>query len=180
MLRKLYFLQSLRLNTLLIVLGLLAFSQPTCAELNIKGLDDEAETNVRTTLALSKEACKTPEWKIRGLFDKADADIDEALRALGYYHVVVEKTLTIKPACWLAEFTIQAGERTLIQDIRITLIGAAAMDKDFMALRETLIAQKNQPLRHDFYESIKGKFNTLAQDQGYLSSQFTEKKVTHR
>ena len=177
MLRKLYSLQSLLgLNTLLIVLGCV-FSQQTCAELSIKGLDDEAETNVRTTLALSKEACKTPEWKIRGLFDKADADIDQALRALGYYHAIVEKTLTIKSGCWLAEFRIQPGERTIIQNIQITLIGAASTDKNFNELRETLVAQKTQPLRHDFYESIKSKFNTLAQDQGYLSAQFIEKKL---
>ncbi|MGR8940360.1 MAG: POTRA domain-containing protein, partial [Gammaproteobacteria bacterium] len=55
------------------------------ADVSVRGLERDAKTNVQLTLSLAKEKCDAPAWKIRRLFEQADAEISQALRALGYY-----------------------------------------------------------------------------------------------
>lgn len=147
------------------------------AEVSISGLPAEARNNVLLMLSLKKERCDAPEWKIRGLFDDADQEIDQALRALGYYHAVATKSLNINDKCWQAGFTIEPGPQTVINEISITVTGDAADDAGFQKLREKLLLKRGNPLRHDQYESMKNRISSLAIEQGYLQAEFTEKKL---
>jgi translocation and assembly module TamA len=147
------------------------------AETVIQGLSGETAKNVELTLSLTKEQCDASRWMVNLLFDKADAEIDQAMRALGYYHAAVKKSLTFDDACWHARFDIAPGPRTVIDEIRITLLGDAQGDPEFRALRDNLIAQKNQPLRHDQYEKMKNQIKSMATATGYLNGSFTENKL---
>lgn len=42
------------------------------SEINIQGLTDDQESNVRAFLSLSLEPCDTPAWKIKKLFSQSD------------------------------------------------------------------------------------------------------------
>jgi translocation and assembly module TamA len=147
------------------------------AEVAIQGLNGETVKNVELTLSLTKEPCDASRWMIIHMFDKADTEIDQAMRALGYYHAAIEKSLTFDDACWHARFTISPGPRTIVNDIRITLHGDAQDDPAFRELRNKLIAQKNQPLRHDQYEKMKNQIKSLAMATGYLKGSFSENKL---
>ncbi len=147
------------------------------ADVSVKGLASEAKKNVELLLSLAKESCDAPEWKIRDLFDRADADINQALRALGYYHPVIEKSLTVNTPCWQADFIINAGPQVSIDEVTISLTGDAADDPEFQKLRSRLLTVKGKPLRHDHYEKMKSRIESLALERGYLNNRFSEKQL---
>ena len=90
-------------------------------------------------LSLAKEKCESPEWKIRGLYAKADQEIDQGLRALGYYHAVIKKSLAFGKACWQADFDINPGPQVIVNDVSISINGAAQDDPDMQKLRDKLL-----------------------------------------
>ena len=158
------------------LLYLVAF--PVYAEVVVSGLDGETQNNVLLTLSLTKEKCESPEWKIQGLFDKADKEIDQALRALGYYHASVsKKSLTFKDGCWKAAFAIDPGKRVFVSDVTILINGDAHNDRYFSRLLKNLPLKKGSPVNHAHYESMKSKIESLALERGYLQGQFTEHKL---
>lgn len=163
----------------IIVLVLMLYLTATTAfaEVSVSGLSSEAKDNVLLTLALKKESCAAPEWKIRGLFDGSEQEIDQAMRALGYYHAVVKKSLHIDDKCWHAKFAVEPGPQTVISELDISISGDAADDDEFRKLRGKLLLKRGYPLRHDQYESMKNRIASLAMDQGYLTGEFTEKKL---
>jgi translocation and assembly module TamA len=143
----------------------------------VSGLDTVASDNVRLLLSLEKEKCDAPRWKIENLFATAEQDIDPALRALGFYHPVIKKSLAFNQACWQANFAIDAGVQVIIKTINITINGAAHDDAEFKKLRAKLLTKTGQPLRHDHYEKMKSQIASLAAQRGYLKSEFTRKKL---
>ncbi len=147
------------------------------ADVSVTGLGSEAKKNVQLMLSLSAEKCESPEWKIRGLFDKSDDEINQALRALGYYHPIIKKSLAFNSKCWQADFAIDSGPQSIVNDITITLTGDARDDPEFQKLRNTLLAETGKPLRHDQYEKMKSRLESLALERGYLKASFSEKQL---
>ena len=167
--------ESIRAALLLVVLGL--FVPVVIAEVKISGVDGKAYDNVRIMLSLEKEKCDAPEWKIRGLFDKADQEIDEALRALGYYHADIKKSLSFGKTCWQADLAIKPGPRVVVDEISISIKGAAHDDPEFQKLRDKLLKTAGSPLDHGQYEKMKSRIESLALERGYLKGAFSEKKL---
>ncbi len=162
----------------ILFLLLLCLATPVVrADVSVRGLNSEAQKNVEFLLSLTKENCEAPEWKIRDLFDQADADISQALRALGYYHPVIEKSLAFNDPCWQADFAINSGPQVIISDIAISLTGDADDDPEFQKLRNQLLTAKGKPLRHDHYEKMKSRIQSLALEKGYLKSSFSKKQL---
>ena len=147
------------------------------ADVSVTGLGSEAKKNVQLMLSLSAEKCESPEWKIRGLFDKSDDEINQALRALGYYHPIIKKSVAFNSKCWQADFAIDSGPQSIVNDITITLTGDARDDPEFQKLRNTLLAETGKPLRHDQYEKMKSRLESLALERGYLKASFSEKQL---
>jgi translocation and assembly module TamA len=161
----------------LILLSLLSFHVQ--AEVVLKGIDGKLRENAMLLLSLNQEKCDAPQWKIDRLFAQADAELDKAFRALGYYHAQVEKKL--HPAkgseCWLAEFNVKAGEQVSIHAINISITGEGKTDAELVKLTKKFQDKVGAPLDHSFYESIKKRFNLLAQERGYLKARWQEKKL---
>ncbi len=164
-----------RTALLIVALGLTA--SIATAEVSIDGLKGQAKDNVRLMLSLEKEKCAAPEWKIRGLYAKADQEIDQGLRALGYYHAVIKKTLAFGKDCWKADFDINPGPRVYVNDISISINGDAHDDAEFQKLRDKLLKIRGSPLDHSQYEKMKSRIESLALERGYLQGTFTEKKL---
>ncbi len=157
---------------------LLYLSAPAVgADVSINGLAGEAKKNVQLMLSLAKEQCQAPEWKIRGLFNKADDEVYQALRALGYYNPAVKKSLAFDSKCWRADFTIDRGPQAIVSNVDITLNGDARDDPEFQKLRNSLLTASGKPLRHDQYEKMKSRLETLAMERGYLDAVFSEKEL---
>ncbi|MCK9604999.1 MAG: outer membrane protein assembly factor [Methylomonas sp.] len=147
------------------------------AEVNLSGLSDEAETNVKLTLSLEQEACDSPEWKIGQLFVKAAQEIDLALRALGYYHAVNTKQLQFDDRCWHAQFDIHSGPQIIVDSIEIVLEGDADKDEKFNKLCEKLRSDVGMGLNHGRYESMKSRIESMAMERGYFEGRFLEKTL---
>ena len=167
--------KSMKAVFLLILLSLIA--PVVFAEVDISGLAGKSKDNVRLVLSLEKEKCDAPEWKIRGLYAQADQEIDQGLRALGYYHAVIDKSLAFGKACWKADFAINPGPQVYVKDINITFTGAAHDDTEFKKLHDKLLKTKDSPLDHSQYEKMKRRIESLALERGYLKGTFTEKKL---
>ncbi|MCQ8102812.1 autotransporter assembly complex protein TamA [Methylomonas sp. SURF-2] len=159
------------------LLSLLGLSAPAAGDVAIQGLASEAESNVKQTLSLAKEHCDSPEWKIRQLYDKAGREIDEALRALGYYHAVSGGRLEFDAACWHAQFDIHSGPRVMLENIEIAWRGEAGQDEEFTKLADKLRADIGTGLHHGRYESMKSRMETLALERGYFKGRFLEKTL---
>ncbi len=167
--------KTMRAAFVLIVLCMIA--PIVLAEVSISGLGGKVKDNVRLMLSMEKQKCDAPEWKIRGLYAKADQEIDEGLRALGHYHGVVKKSLAFGKACWQANFDINPGPRAYVNDVSITINGAAHDDPEFQGLRDSLLKTKGSPLDHGQYERMKRRIELLALERGYLKGKFTENKL---
>lgn len=96
-------------------------------EIEISGLNSEQEDNVRAYLSLSKEVCDAPSWKIKRLFKQEPLQINEALRALGYYQPQITKTLDWEERCWNSSFVIVPGSPMIIEAIDAQVLGQAQM-----------------------------------------------------
>lgn len=160
----------------IVLVCLVMVTVPVIAEVNISLSDSAAKDNVRLHLSLAREKCTAPEWKVRRLFAKAEQEIDPAMRALGYYHAVVKKSLVFKKDCWQADFAVEQGPQVLVNDISIIITGEARNDPEFKKLRDRLI-KTGAPLHHGQYEKMKRQIEALALERGYLKGTFIETKL---
>lgn len=147
------------------------------AEVIINGIEGEALVNIKAMLRLEKEKCDIPRWRIKNLFNKSGQEIDQALRAFGYYHASYDRKLVFKKDCWQADFAVKPGVRVTVTEVAVLLNGEARADDDFKTLLAKLPLKTGDPLHHGRYESIKGKIESLAMEKGYLKAAFSEKKL---
>ena len=73
--------------------------------------------------------------------------------------------------------TINPGPRAYVNDVNITINGAAHDDPEFQSLRDSLLKTKGSPLDHGQYERMKRRIESLALERGYLKGTFTENKL---
>jgi translocation and assembly module TamA len=163
--------------TALLTLALCLAAPETFAEATVSGIEGEIEDNVMLMLSIQKEKCDSPKWKIQGLFEDSDQEIDQALRAFGHYHGAVKKSLALNKDCWKADFDINPGSRVVVSDVDIVINGDAKDDPEFIDLLKQLPLKQGSPLNHGQYESMKSKIESLALGKGYLDGSFTEKKL---
>ncbi|MGZ4960090.1 MAG: autotransporter assembly complex protein TamA [Methylomonas sp.] len=160
------------------IITILGMPGSVAAEVIVSGVNGLAKENTEVSLSLRKQDCAAPEWKIRRLFGKADQEIDEALRAVGYYHAhIKKKDLDFKDKCWQARFEIEPGSQVIVDRIDIDFIGDAQHDSALQQLREKLLAKTGTPLNHGHYEQMKKQIESLAMARGYLKGSFVEKTL---
>ena len=142
--------------------------------LEITGGDSALQNNMITSLPLAAEPCDAPAWRIRQLFRRSPGLLDQAARALGYYHLKVEKSLSFDKNCWQAKFHIQAGEPVLIETVNILIQGDARQDAEFTKVQQQAKALTQQQLHHGEYEKLKDRFVSLAEERGYFDGRFRQ------
>jgi translocation and assembly module TamA len=141
----------------------------------LKGVEGEVRDNIQALLALEKEPCDTPDWRMQAGLKQADGQIRQALQAFGYYQPVINQSF--QPAkqdgCWSATFDIQPGRRVTLRKVDVAIEGEAGSDDSFQQLIAKSNLKAGQPLRHDYYESLKSGITNLAAERGYFDSRFT-------
>jgi translocation and assembly module TamA len=75
--------------------------------------------------------------------------------------------------CWSATFDIQPGRRVTLRKVDVAIEGEAGSDDSFQQLIAKSNLKAGQPLRHDYYESLKSGITNLAAERGYFDSRFT-------
>ncbi|WP_349431620.1 autotransporter assembly complex family protein [Methylomarinum sp. Ch1-1] len=169
-----HFIVKAALYLLLVAAPALRADEPV---IDIEGLTDAQQDNVRVFLSLSQETCQSPAWRIKKLFAKSDSEISKALRALGYYHPDISKRLSFSDDCWQAKFDITAGEPVRVSRLNIQVEGEAQQEPVFEKLLASLPIQQGDILNHALYEKIKQDLRSLALEYGYLNHRFSKKSL---
>ncbi|MDH3588203.1 MAG: autotransporter assembly complex protein TamA [Gammaproteobacteria bacterium] len=151
---------------------------PAFAEVRIEGLTGELLANAQAHLGLDEESCDAPAWRVHRLLRQGQRDITTALQALGFYAADIQTGLSFEHPCWLAVYTVTAGEPVTIRTLDIQMAGDAENDPAFARVISEAGLQLQQPLRHDRYEALKRSLlDTLAQ-RGYADARLGKNEVT--
>jgi translocation and assembly module TamA len=147
-------------------------------EIEITGLNSEQEDNVRAYLSLTDEACDAPHWKIKRLFKQAPLQIKEALRALGYYHPQITKTLDREEGCWSSSFVIEPGPPMIIESIDVQVLGSGAKELFFAEILRKTNIKVGDTVNHGEYDKFKRRLKTRADAKGYFDSYFSLRRLS--
>jgi translocation and assembly module TamA len=150
---------------------------PAYADVQIAGLGEPYLANALAALALDNEACDAPAWRVNGLFDRADAEIQDALEAFGYYSAKIDSTLEWTDDCWIARFDVSLGEPVRLRTVDLGIGGEAASDPEFSSLIDSTVLVAGRPLNHGDYERLKTALNDLARVKGYVEARFSSSRI---
>ena len=166
---------------LLTLLGILMLPPPVMANkplLEISGVEGALQENLRVSLPLASETCTAPAWKIKQQFRRSPAMLEKAARALGYYHIKIEKKLSFKESCWQARFEIEPGEPVLIESANIKITGEASKEPAFKKILAENPLRSGSQLHHGEYENLKRQIETLAAEKGFFDGRFNQAVVS--
>ncbi len=138
---------------------------------------DDLLANVRAHLSLNNEACDAPPWRVRRRFRRVEQELRPALRAFGYYHAEVSKTLTRDEDCWQVKLVLTLGPPVRVRQLDLQISGEAADDPEFQALSQTLPLQAGEILHHGHYEAIKSRLHNLALERGYFDAELSRHEL---
>lgn len=145
--------------------------------LEISGVDEAVEANIRAFVPLADEPCDAPNWRIRRRFDRIDEPLRKALEAYGYYEPTYERELSFGTDCWSARLSIDAGSRVMLRRVRITYEGEAQSDPAFAQYRRRNAPTPGRDLVHSVYNDFKKGLRVLAAERGYLDAEFVEARL---
>ena len=161
-----------------VVVLICAAPLPAWSAVDLNGLDEAQEANVRAHLALQDLGCDAPLWLVRRQFRRAEAEVRGALEALGFYGVRTEAELEFpEEACWLAVLTIDPGTPVSIAEVKVLIeepLGSEPEMKKFLRLGQDLV---DEVLDHGRYETYKRALVSTAQALGYFDARFSEHRV---
>ena len=149
------------------------------AEVSFSGLDEALEQNARALMRLATAPCDAPEWRVRKLFRDADAQLQDALEALGHYRFSVDKRISFQDTeCWSAEFEVSLDEPVRVRDVAVNIAGDAKDDADLAERTKLPALVPGSVLNHGAYESYKKSLLSDLTTRGYFEAAFTESSVT--
>lgn len=172
---------SMRAVHLYIVLILFQYSLPVHAELqiSIEGVDNALKTILQNNLSLyrQRDSEKLTDTSIRALYLRANEEIENSLRASGFYQPQVEHSLEQAGENWTARFNIIPGEPVIIRSIELNISGVES-DDEFVTHLQTLFPVKTgDRLIHGQYESGKVAIQDAALQRGYFSGLWEERNL---
>ena len=155
----------------------LGMAQAQSPSIDISGVDDAIEDNIRAHLSIIREPCDLAEWRERPLLRRAQDETREALRALGYYSPEVVLDFNRSDDCWQLQVRVEPGEPVRVRQILVTLDGQAHEDPAFRELLEDAPLKEGDRLRHDHYEQLRRSLTNLAADRGYLDNRLITREL---
>jgi translocation and assembly module TamA len=147
------------------------------AALDISGVDEVLERNIRAFVSLDDEPCDAEDWLVRRRFRALEKETRESLEPFGYYRPTINTLLSTGGKCWQATLTIDPGEPVRYRSVDIAVTGDAATDTAFEKLPRRDALQPGKVLQHADYDGLKRQLQTLAADRGYLEADFTESQL---
>jgi translocation and assembly module TamA len=147
------------------------------ADVVFTGLTEAQEENARAVVPLAEAACDSGQWRVKRLFEDADVDLRNALRALGYYDIKIEKKLTEIEGCWRAEFNVVTGEPVRYRAVDLNIAGEALQNAPLLQRIEEDRPRTGDILNHGEYESFKSALLQRLSNNGFFDAEFTESEV---
>lgn len=164
------------------MVAVLALSIPSVARAvsvssRIEGVDNpEIQKSLEAALTIIRDQDRDDltAARIEQLHARAPLEIQRALEPFGYYHPVIEGSLTPeKKDTYRARYTIVLGEPVRVRDVDVTVAGAGKDTPPFPELVARFPLKSGDILDQRLYDRRKLLFVSTAADSGYLDAQFT-------
>lgn len=165
------------LRTAVLCFGLTHWSAGAFADVVFTGLNEAQEENARAVVPLADAACDSGQWRVRRLFEDADTDLRNALRALGYYDIKIEKRLTQIEGCWRAEFDVETGQPVRYRVVDVNIGGEALQNAPLLQRIEEDRPKNGDILNHGAYETYKSRLLQRLSNSGFFDAEFTRNEV---
>jgi translocation and assembly module TamA len=147
------------------------------AEVLVEGVDPQIRNNILAYLRLDDESCDAPDWRVRGLFITAETEIREALEAVGYYNVEIDKQLEWGESCWEASFEIIPGQPVVLRDVSLKIDTGEHTDEELQEVLQLCVLQSGAVLQHADYDACRNRIKQVTQLRGYFSAEFAQRRI---
>lgn len=147
-------------------------------QVRIEGVSGAVLRNVRAHLsiddlvAVDRDRQPPTDADVRRRHRRAAGDIEQALRALGYYHGSVQSTLERTGDGWVATYRIDRGPPTRWRYINFELVGEVDDDQSFRAALVDLLPDPGTRVHHGLYESAREKVLETLTGAGFLDAAY--------
>ncbi len=147
-------------------------------QVTIEGVSGELLENVRQYLTITDlKGKEASEERIRRAHRQAEAEIRNALQALGHYSPETQSRLQADEEGFRARYTIEPGPPTVVDSLELAIQGPGKEDP---RLREVLadsnLAQ-GERLHHGHYTRTKEALFQTAVERGYLEAEVAEGEI---
>lgn len=142
--------------------------------LELTGIEGDPAENIKLSVDPGRYQCADSEWQLSYLKKKVTKQAQLALQALGYYQSKIELNIRPSDQCWTLVMNVQAGERVILTEAHIEVLGELAELPAYIKFAKKLPLQIDKPLKHEHYKKTKSEIEVLAARYGFLNGRFTE------
>jgi len=145
-------------------------------DVEIEGVSGDIEDNVRALLSLQRYSRSTDldAATVERLGERANREVESALRPFGYYEPKVTSEVTPDGRDWRVVVRIDPGPPVLLVASSIEIEGPGRDEPFFAPLLDGRGLRPGRQLDHRQYEGVKGDLTRLAAAHGYLDAQLAE------
>lgn len=147
-------------------------------DIELTGGTKTLRENIRLHLTIADESCKAPLWRLHAQLDDVESEIKDAAQALGYYELESTTKLRNDKDCWGLDIALTPGDPVRIKEVRIEINGEGNQDKVFHDLYDKPGIKVGDKLNHGRYETLKGRFGSLAAIHGYFDAEFEHSQIS--
>lgn len=147
----------------------------------IEGVSGELLENVRQFLTITElQGKEASEDRIRRAHRQAEAEIRDALQALGHYNPQIQGRLQADEEGFRARYTIDPGPPTLVDSLELAVRGPGKDNPRLQAVLENSELSQGERLHHGHYSQTKEALLQTAVEQGYLEAQLATSEIRVR
>lgn len=147
-------------------------------QLVVTGVDDPLKAAVVAGVSLSQYANRdVSEAQLHRLYERADTEVDNALRPYGYYDAHITGNLQQAGKDWRVSLHVAPGEPVKVTSVDIQLDPAAAALRPIRAARRGIEKLKGQRLDDAHYDAARDALNNALTANGYLDAKLTVHRV---
>jgi len=158
---------------------LCAAPAPAAIRVEISGVEDELEENVRARLDLVRFAGRKDlsEAAVRRLFRRAPEEAAEALRPFGYYAPRISPELERDGEDWVASIAIEPGRPVVLAELDVRVTGAGEGNAAFERVVSGSPMKPGRRLNHAEYDNLRDSLQREAQTLGYFDAGFEARRL---
>ena len=150
-------------------------------KVEIRGVDEELRANVLAYLSFERYrkggADLNPDT-VERLHNRAEREVQAALKPFGYYEPQVESTITdLGHNDWRVNISITPGKPVLIGHVDVRVDGPGETDPLFQRILRHLPLREGERLKHSDYESVKTELQRTAATYGYLDARLIRNEL---
>ena len=166
-----------------LLLGVMLASRPGLAKTNIEyhvtGVPPTVHHNILITLRNNARNYEPlSQHNVQQFFEHSPKIIIKALQPYGYFKAaVIEQHIAQQHRKWHLYFNVQPGPRLIIHTIKLSLLGPGKNNKILQQQQHQFPIKKNQIFQSKIYEEAKQNLLQAAEQQGFLTAQFTRHVV---